>query len=468
MAAFDILYTHYLYEKEFVMEKRSTFGGKIGFVLAAAGSAVGLGNLWRFPYLAAKYGGGMFLLVYIILAVTFGSVLMITEIAIGRKTQLSPLKAFGALNKKWSWLGTLATIVPILIFPYYCLIGGWVTKYAAVMLSGKVSQAAGDSFFTDYISSTAQPLIWFLVFIIATTLVVIFGVNKGIEKLSKVLMPLLVFLTVVLSVYVVTRPGALEGVKYYLLPNFKELSFKTFLAALGQLFYSMSLAMGIMITYGSYFSKNESIEKASRQIEIFDTVIAFLAGLMIIPAVFVYSGGDKSALGTGPSLMFVTLPKVFGTMPGGNIIGALFFFLVLFAAVTSSVSILEAIVAGIIDRYNIKRLNATLLVSFYGIVLGIICSFGFGIWDNVKILGFSILDFLDFISNSIMLPLVGMLTCILVGFIIKPDAIISEIELNGPFTIKKFYVAMVKWIAPIFIFAILISGILQNFGILKI
>ncbi len=450
------------------MGKRSTFSGKLGFILAAAGSAVGLGNLWRFPYLAAKYGGGMFLLVYILLAITFGSVLMITEIAIGRKTQLSPLKAFGALNKKWSWLGTLATIVPILIFPYYCLIGGWVTKYAAVMVSGKVSEAAGDSFFKSYISSTSQPIIWFLVFMAATTLVVVFGVNKGIEKFSKVLMPLLVFLTVGLSIYVVTRPGALAGVKYYLLPNIKDLSFKTFLAAIGQLFYSMSLAMGIMITYGSYFSKEESIEKASRHIEIFDTAIAFLAGLMIIPAVFVYSGGDKSALGTGPSLMFVTLPKVFSSMPGGNIIGALFFFLVLFAAVTSSVSILEAIVAGVMDRFNVKRITATLLVALYGTVLGIACSFGFGIWDSVKIIGFSILDFLDFVSNSIMLPLVGMLTCILVGFIIKPDAIISEIELNGKFTIKKFYIAMVKWIAPIFIFAILVSGILQNFGILNI
>ena len=281
-------------------------------------------------------------------------------------------------------------------------------------------------------------------------------------------MPVLVFLTVGLSIYVVTRPGALEGVKYYLLPNIKDLSVKTFLAALGQLFYSMSLAMGIMITYGSYFSKDESIEKASRQIEIFDTLIAFLAGLMIIPAVFVYSGGDKSALGTGPSLMFETLPKVFSSMPAGNIIGALFFFLVLFAAITSSVSILEAIVSGIIDRFNIKRITATLIVAAYGIILGVACSLGFGIWDNIKIIGFSILDFLDFVSNSIMLPLVGMLTCILVGFVVKPDSVISEIELNGKFKIKKFYIVMVKWIAPIFIFAILVSGILQNFGILKI
>ena len=451
------------------MEKRSTFSGKLGFVLAAAGSAVGLGNLWRFPYLAAKYGGGMFLIVYIVLAITFGFVLMVTEIAIGRKTQLSPLKAFGALSEKWSWLGKLATIVPVLIFPYYCLIGGWVTKYAWVMVSGKAKAAAQDSFFGEYISATVDPIVWFAIFIIATTLVILFGVNKGIEKLSKVLMPALIVITVVLSVYVLTRPGAMAGVKYYLLPNVKDLSVKTFLAALGQLFYSMSLAMGIMITYGSYFSKDEHIEKAARHIEVFDTLIAFLAGLMIIPAVFAFSGGDKEALGTGPSLMFVTLPKVFASMKGGTVIGALFFILVLFAAITSSVSIMEAIVSGLLDHFkNMKRATATLIVAVYGIVIGVICSFGFGIWSDFTILGFSILDFLDFVSNSVLLPLVGMLTCILVGFVIKPDAVISEVELNGEFKMKHFYVAMVKWIAPIFIFAILVSSILQGVGILNI
>ncbi|MBQ7598966.1 MAG: sodium-dependent transporter [Clostridia bacterium] len=449
------------------MEKRSTFQGKLGFVLAAAGSAVGLGNLWRFPYLAAKYGGGMFLLVYIVLAITFGFVLMVTEIAIGRKTQLSPMKAFGALNKKWGWLGKIATLVPVLIFPYYCLIGGWVTKYTFVMATGKVAEAAQDSYFGSYISDTADPLIWFLIFILATTLVIVFGVNRGIEKLSRVLMPALVLITVGLSIYVITRPGAGAGVKYYLLPNIKDLSIKTFLAALGQLFYSMSLAMGIMITYGSYFSKEEHIEKATRQIEIFDTAIAFLGGLMIIPSVFVFSGGDSAALGKGPSLMFVTLPKVFNSLPGGGIIGALFFFLVLFAAITSSVSIMEAIVSGLIDSFKMSRGKATAIVAVYGIVLGIVCSLGFGIWDGVTIFGFSIPDFLDFVSNSVLLPLVGMLTCVMVGFVIKPDAIISEVELNGPFTMKKFYVAMVKWVAPIFIFAILVSSVLEGLGVLK-
>lgn len=449
------------------MEKRNTFSGKIGFVLAAAGSAVGLGNLWRFPYLAAKYGGGIFLLVYLVLAITFGFVLMVTEIAIGRKTQLSPLSAFGALNAKWGWLGKLATFVPVLIFPYYCLIGGWVTKYTAAMLT-QASAAADDSYFDNFVSATGEPLFWFAVFLLVTMLVVIFGVNKGIEKLSKILMPLLLIITVALSIYIVTRPGSKAGIRYYLMPDFSSLSFKTVLAALGQLFYSMSLAMGIMITYGSYLSKDENIEKSTRQIEIFDTAIAFLAGLMIIPAVFEYSGGDKEALSSGPSLMFVTLPKVFNTMPAGGIIGALFFFLVLFAALTSSISILEAIVSGIIDRFKVKRSVAALTVCAYGLVLGAVCSLGFGIWSDFTIIGMSILDFMDFVSNSIFLPLVGMLTCVVVGFVIKPDAIISEVELNGPFKMKHFYVAMVKWIAPLLIFAILVSGILQSFGILKI
>ncbi len=447
---------------------RSTFTGKLGFILAAAGSAVGLGNLWRFPYLAAQYGGGAFLLVYIILAITFGFVLMVTEIAIGRKTQLSPMQAFGALNKKWGWLGKLATLVPILIFPYYCLIGGWVTKYTGVMISGQLEASADDSFFGAYISSTFDPLIWFGIFILATTLVIIFGVNKGIEKLSRFLMPALLVITVGLSIYVVTRPGAGAGVKYYLLPSLENLSAKTFLAALGQLFYSMSLAMGIMITYGSYLSKQQSIEKSARQIEIFDTAIALLAGLMIVPAVFVFSGGDKEALGTGPSLMFVTLPKVFNSMPGGRWLGVAFFVLVLFAAITSSVSIMEAIVSGLIDSFAMKRNTATFIVLIYGIIIGVVCSFGFGIWSGVSIFGFDILDFLDFISNSILLPLVGMLTCIMVGFAVKPEVIINEIELNEKFTIKKFYIIMVKWVAPIFIFFILLSSVLSTFGIINI
>lgn len=446
---------------------RSSFSGSLGFVLAAAGSAVGLGNLWRFPYLAAKYGGGIFLLVYIILAITFGFTLMITEIAIGRKTRLSPMEAFGSLNKKWDWLGKLATLVPVLILPYYCLIGGWVTKYAATMTVGKVSESAGDDYFTGFISQTGEPIIWFLVFATVTAVVIFLGVSKGIEKFSKILMPALFVLTVALTIYVLTREGAGAGVAYYLKPDFSKLSIKTILAALGQLFFSMSLAMGIMVTYGSYVKAEDHIEKSTRRIEIFDTLIAFLAGLMIVPAVFAYSGGDEAALGKGPSLMFITLPKVFNEMKFGSVVGAAFFLLVLFAALTSSVSVMEAIVAGIDDKFKFGRKKATVICYFYMIAIGVLCSLGFGVLSNVTIFNLSILDFLDFVSNSVLMPIVGMMTCILVGFVLKPDLIISEVELNGPFKMKKFYAVMVKWIAPICIFAILISSVLETLGVIS-
>lgn len=447
---------------------RGGFTGNLGFILAAAGSAVGLGNLWRFPYLAAKYGGGIFLLVYLILAVTFGFVLMVTEIAIGRKTSLSPMSAFGKLNKKWNFLGYLATIVPAIIMPYYCVIGGWVMKYGAVMISGQLSASAEDSFFTGFITQTASPLFWLFLFATITTVVILLGVDKGIENISKVLMPLLVVLSVILAAFVVTRPGAIDGVKYYLLPDIKEFSIKTVLAALGQLFYSMSLAMGIMVTYGSYVKKSDNIVKSARRIEIFDTAIAFLAGLMIIPAVFVFSGGDKEALGKGPSLMFITLPKVFNDMKLGGVIGAAFFILVFFAALTSSISIMEAIVSSICDKYKMGRKKATIMVYVYTLLIGALCSLGFGVLDFISVNGMSILDIFDFISNSVLMPVVAILTCVLVGFIIKPKAVTDEIELNGEFKEKKFYGFMVKWVAPVFLFAILATSILELLGVISI
>lgn len=448
--------------------KRSTFSGRIGFVLAAAGSAVGLGNLWRFPYLAAKYGGGIFLLIYIIFAVTFGFTLMVTEIAIGRKTQKSPMEAFGILNKKWKWLGSLSTLVPVIILPYYCVIGGWVLKYAAVMLAGKVQEAAGANYFTDFISQPAEPLIWFFIYASATALIVFLGVDKGIEKMSRFLMPALLVLTVVLTIFVICQPGALEGVIYYIKPDFSKLSVMTVIAALGQLFFSMSLAMGIMVTYGSYLKKESNIPASARQIEVFDTIVAFLAGLMIVPAVFVYSGGDESALGQGPGLMFDTLPKVFSGMKLGSAVGAAFFILVLFAALTSSVSVMEAIVAGITDKFKMSRKRAALLVYVYALLFGFFCAFGFSIWKSFTIMDLSILDFLDFISNSVLMPIVGMFTCIFVGFVIRPKAVTDEIELNGRFHEKGFYNIMVKWIAPVCILAILASSVLNTLGIIKI
>ncbi len=449
-------------------EKRSSFTGKIGFVLAAAGSAVGLGNIWRFPYLAAKYGGGIFLLVYLILAVTFGFALMCAEIAIGRKTGQSAINAFTTLNKKYSFIGIIASVIPAIILPYYSVIGGWVSKYLAVFVSGSAHAAAADGYFEGFISKPFEPIGWFLLFIGLTALIVLLGVEKGVEKVSKVMMPVLVVLTIVIAVYSMFMPGAMEGVKYYLTPDFSKFSATTVLSAMGQLFYSMSLAMGIMITYGSYMKKDVNLESAVRQIEIFDTGVAFLAGLMIIPAVFAFSGGDETALGKGPGLMFITLPKVFDSMTGGAVIGAIFFLLVLFAALTSSISLMETVVSIVRDKFGWGRKTAWLAVFIFSVVLGLPSSLGFGVLSDISVNGMSILDMFDFVSNSILMPIVALFTCIFVGYVIKPKCLIEEIELTGKFKSKTLFTIVIKYIAPICIVLILISSVLDALGIMKI
>ncbi len=449
-------------------ETRSSFSGKIGFVLAAAGSAVGLGNIWRFPYLAAKYGGGIFLLVYLILTVTFGFALMCGEIAIGRKTGQSAINAFKSLDKRFGFVGVIASIVPAIILPYYSVIGGWVTKYFTVFVSGQSSSAASDTYFDNFIGTTTEPLLWFALFVGLTAAIVLLGVEKGVEKVSKFMMPVLVALTVFIAIYAMFLPGAMDGVKYYLMPDFSKFSVTTVLAAMGQMFYSMSLAMGIMITYGSYMKKEVHLEKSVRQIELFDTGIAFFAGLMIVPAVFSFSGGDASALNKGPGLMFVTLPKVFDSMYGGSIIGAIFFLMVFFAAITSSISLMETVVSILRDKTGIKRTPACLIVLGFALVLGALSSLGFGVFDNITVAGMSILDMFDFLSNSVLMPVVSLLTCIFIGYVIKPKALITEIELTGKFKAKTLFTIVIKYIAPVIIVLILISSVLDALGIAKI
>ncbi len=448
--------------------KRSSFTGKIGFVLAAAGSAVGLGNLWRFPYLAAKYGGGIFLLVYILLALTFGFTLMVAEIAIGRKTGLSAIGAFKKLDKRFGFVGYLAALVPMIILPYYAVIGGWVAKYLAMFVSGNMSAVADPSYFGFFIGKVGQPVLWFLIFMGLTALIVLFGVEKGVEKVSKVMMPVLVVLSIGIAVYVVCQPGAWEGVIYYLRPDFSKFSITTVVAAMGQLFYSMSLAMGIMITYGSYMKKDVHIEKAAHQIELFDTGIAFVAGLMIIPSVFAFSGGDPAALNKGPSLMFITLPQVFDSMPAGGVIGAAFFILVLFAALTSSISLMETIVSILQDKMKLGRKTACLSVFVLCAVLGLLSCLGYSCWAEIKIIGLQFLDFFDFISNSVLMPVVALLTCIFIGYVLKPKVVISEIEKNGRFSGKNMFVIVLKYVAPVCLVAIFVFSVLEVLGFIKV
>lgn len=449
-------------------KKRGNFSNKLGFVLAAAGSAVGLGNLWRFPYLAAKYGGGIFLLVYLLLAVSFGFVLMITEIALGRKTRISAIGAYSKLDKRFGFLGILACLVPFVITPYYSLIGGWVVKYLVVFATGQMKAATGDAYFTEFITQPVAPVIFSLIFIGLTVGVVMFGVQGGVEKASRIMMPFLLVLTLGIAIFSVVQPGAWEGVIYYLKPDFSHFSATTVLAALGQLFYSMSLAMGIMITYGSYMKKEDHLEASVRQIELFDTGIAFLAGLMIIPSVFAFSGGSEEALGKGPSLMFITLPKVFNSMGLGTLIGAAFFLLVLFAALTSAISLTETLVSIVCDKFHWSRSKACLIVTIYLVAIAVPVSLGFGVWSFIAPLGMSLLDFFDFLSNSVLMPIVAFLTCIFVGYVIKPKAIIEEIELNGTFSLKKFYTLIIKYVAPVCLIAILVFSALEALGIIAV
>ena len=459
-------------------QKRSNFSGSLGFVLAAAGSAVGLGNIWRFPYLAAKDGGGIFLLTYIILALTFGFALLTTEIAIGRKTAQSPITAYKIIHPKWSWIGLIACVVPMMILPYYSAIGGWILKYLAAYLTGGAPTAAeADGFFGGFITSPVEPIIWFVIFLAATTFVVYKGVNAGIERMSKVMMPILLVLIICIAVFSltlshtdaegVTRTG-LQGLKVYLVPNFQGMTASKLLTvvtdAMGQLFYSISVAMGIMITYGSYVKKETNLTKSVNQIEIFDTAVAFLAGMMIIPAVYAFMGSE-GLNNSGPGLMFKALPKVFDAMGGiGTVVGIAFFVMVFFAALTSSISIMEALVASFMDKFHMNRKKATLANALIALVVGIIVCMGYTAFyfeaSFGTVVAGQILDVLDYISNSVLMPVVAIATCILVGWVVKPKTIIGEVTRNGEaFGRKGLYVVMVKYITPVMLAVLLAKSL---------
>ena len=448
-------------------KNRSTFSGKVGFVLAAAGSAVGLGNLWRFPYLAAKYGGGIFLLVYIVLAVTFGFTLMVTEIAIGRKTRLSPMEAFGSLNKKWSWMGKLVTLVPVLILPYYCVIGGWVTKYTATMISGAVQDAAGDNYFSSFISGTGEPLLWFLLFMTATALIVFLGVEKGIEKSSKIMMPTLFIIILILVVCSVTLPGAGAGIEFLLKPDFSKVDGNVFLSAMGQAFFSLSLGMGCLCTYASYFSKETNLTKTAFSVGIIDTFVAILAGFIIFPAAFSVGIQPDS----GPSLIFITLPNVFQQAFGGvpvlaYIFSVMFYALLAMAALTSTISLHEVVTAYLHEEFNLSRGKAARLVTGGCVFLGIFCSLSLGVMKEFTVFGLGMFDLFDFVTAKIMLPLGGLCISLFTGWYLDKKIVWSEITNDGSLKIPvyKLIIFILKYIAPIAISLIFINEL----GLIKL
>ena len=442
---------------------RGSFTGKLGFVLSAAGASVGLGNIWRFPYLAAKYGGGAFLLVYIILALTFGYTMIIAETAIGRSSQKSPVGAFkyysnSPLAKAGGWINA---IVPILICP-------WVCKYLFAFLTTDMNAIATDTFFTDFITNGASAELWFCVFVALNLVIIYMGVENGIERVSKFMMPILLVLALIISAYSISRPGAMAGVSYMLIPHLENFSWMTVVSAMGQMFYSLSIAMGILITFGSYMKKDVSIEGSTVQVEIFDTGVAILAGMMIIPAVFAFSGGDPEQLGAGPSLMFITMPKIFASMGIGRIIGVLFFTLVLFAALTSSIALTEAAVSTICDEFKWSRTKCTTFMAVIMIALGTLSCLGYGPLSFITIIGMPFLDFFDFLTNSVMMPIAALAICLLVSKCIGLKRIEQEVEVDGhPFRRKKVFSVVIRYIAPVFVLIILLSSIANAFGLIQ-
>ena len=424
--------------------KRSAFSGKLGFVLSAAGASVGLGNIWRFPYLAAKYGGGIFLLIYILLAVTFGYTMIIAETALGRMTRKSPVGAYSHFGKGkgLAFGGWINAVIPILIVPYYSVIGGWVIHYLAQYLTGHGSALASDGYFSGFISNGLLAEISFLLFAFITLGIIFAGVRNGVERVSKVMMPVLVVLSVVIAVYSVTRPGALAGVKYFLVPNPANFSWMTVVSAMGQMFYSLSIAMGILVTFGSYMKKNVSIEQSTENVEIFDTAIAIMAGLMII-----------------------TIPKVFASMGMGTAVGVLFFVLVLFAALTSSIALTESAVSTFEDELGWDRTRSTILIGCIMITLGSLSALGYGPLASVTVFGMQFLDFFDFLTNSVMMPIAAIATCLLVSRIVGVEKIEEEVTREGqPFRRKPVFNFMLRYLCPIFAAIILASSVANALG----
>ena len=454
-------------ETKHAQHERSAWSGKMAFILAGAASAVGLGNLWRFPTLAAKYGGGMFILTYFILAFTFGVSLLLLETALGRKTKLSVIGAFGSLRKRWKFVGVLAAAVPFIITPYYCIIGGWVTKYLASYVAEGANAVAADGFFTSFITDPIFTYVFMIIFMLLCIGVVALGVKNGIEKANMVMMPLLLVMAIGISVFVLMQPGAAEGAAYYLIPDFSKFSADLVINALGQMFYSLSLAMGIMVTYGSYLDRKENLTESVASIAGFDLIVSFLAGLMIVPAAFLALGlGEGGTMTAGPSLMFVTLPTVFQGMGGvATVIGIIFFVLVLFAAATSAISLIEACTSIIQDGMHWSRGKSLFACSIFVIAAGCFINAGYNglIWIEPLGPGTQLLDFFDFISNSVMMPIVALLTCVFVGWIIKPKAIIDEVRVSSKFALAGPWTVMIKYIAPILVIVILVWNVISQF-----
>ena len=448
------------------------FTGRLGFILASAAAAIGLGNIWRFPYLVAEYGGGIFVLIYFLFVLSLGFTLITVEIAIGRKTGKSALEAFKCLcsshpvfTKIAGWLPFIVTIV---ILSYYTVIAGWILKYCLgyITNSGELLAANNGAFFSSYIGGSIEPILWTLVVFVIAAVILSFGVQKGLQRFCVILVPILIVCMAGLAVYVLTLPGGIDGLLYCFVPDFSKLSLGTVVAAMGQTFFSLCIGSGVYITYGMYLSKKENIEKSVHWIEIFDTGIALLAMLLIIPIAFVFSGGSPEALGSGPGLLFEQLPQVLVSLHGsGAVLGIIFFLVVFIAALTSLFALIEVPTAVLISRFKLSRIKALTAVCSIAALLSLTVNLGYSIWKDVNIFGKTILDSFDILASNFLMPLASISCCIFIGWLIDSKLITDEVEADGQkFHWKKFFVVMVKYIAPVCILIIMISNIVGMFA----
>ncbi|WP_242972974.1 sodium-dependent transporter [Anaeromicrobium sediminis] len=444
-----------------VNQEREQWGSKVGFILAAAGSAVGLGNLWKFPYVAGKNGGGAFVLVYFIILFLVGFTLMLAEIALGRHTQLNAIGAYRKLREKWAFVGGLGVLAAFMLLSFYSVVGGWVINYVIKSVTGGLNVSDPEvlgNMFGEFVANRWTPIIYHAIFMLLTLLIVLGGVGGGIEKASKIMMPALFGFIILLAVRAVTLPGGIEGVKYLLVPDFSKINMEVILSALGQVFFSLSLGMGCMITYGSYLGKDTNIPESAVIIPLCDTAIALLAGLAVLPAVFAF-GFEPAA---GPGLIFVTLPAVFSQMPLGNLFAIMFFILVLFAALTSSISLLEVCVAYVVDEWGWNRKLTTWTLAGLIFAIGVPASLSMGPWADIHLLGDrGFFDTYDYIVSNWLLPLGGLLLCIFVGWIWGTDAAIKEVTNNGTleFKLRGLWVFLIKYVGPVAILVVFVRSL---------
>ena len=449
---------------------RETFGSRMGMLLAMAGSAIGLGNIWRFPYTLGENGGAAFLLLYVLMLVFICLPVMISEYLIGRRGASNPFRTFRNLapGSKWHWIGFVAVLASGCILSFYCVVGGWSVKYLIDAVSGSLMSYEGSygDFFGAFISNPWKPLLFTVVFLAMTGLIIAFGVRKGIERMSKIMIVVLFVIIVLVVVRSLTLPGALEGVRYMFVPDFSKVTAKTCVAAMGQAFFSLSIGCGCILTYASYVHKDENIAASSAWIAFFDTGFAVIAGLAIIPAVYAIAAinGVDADVSAGPGLVFITLPGVFKAMPLGGVAAILFFLALLLAALTSAISLMEVLAAYIIEELHKSRDMAVVISFVLCGVVGMFCSLSFGPLEGFSLFGLSVFDFFDYITSNIMLPVGGLLLAVFAGWRLKRDAFMDELTNGGTLRMPRwlgltiFY--LVKFVAPVAISVIFLNCIL--------